>query len=290
MSYRWRLVLLSLALLLMATGPGCVLLPAAAPTPTPTATPAPTQAPTPSPWPTPTPEPPDTGWRTVRPGVEWRLLRVETGAVAERLHIVRLDPSQVRFRVLYDPGNPHPVSTWAGTLRTLLVVNGGYFSPEYEAVGLVVSDGEVWGASYGSFAGMFTVTAAGEVSVRYLAARPYDPDEPLQEAVQSFPVLVKPGGVLGFPADADDGSPARRTVVAQDRAGRILFIVAPRGYLSLHQLAAFLTDSDLEVDIALNLDGGTSSGMWLRGDDGASLVAVDSQSPVPVVIAADPRP
>jgi hypothetical protein len=107
------------------------------------------------------------------------------------------------------------------------------------------------------------------------------------EALQSFPVVVKPGGVMGFPADADDGRPARRTVVAQDVQGRILIIVAPRGYLSLHELARFLAGSDLDLDVALNLDGGFSTGLWLRA--GERSVEVDSLVPVPSVISVDYR-
>ena len=86
------------------------------------------------------------------------------------------------------------------------------------------------------------------------------------------------------PADADDGRPARRTVVAQDYQGRILFIVAPRGYLSLHELARFLAESDLDLDVALNLDGGASTGLWLRTDE--MSVESDSLIPVPSVITA----
>jgi uncharacterized protein YigE (DUF2233 family) len=220
-----------------------------------------------------------------------RQLRVETGDVAERpavsgverLTIVRLDPAAVYFRVHYDPIAPCPVSAWAERLQPLLVVNGGYFTPENETVGLLISDGRAWGTPYEDFAGMFAVTADGRVSVRWLRDRPYDSDEPLGEAVQSFPVLVKPGGVMGFPADADDGRPSRRTVVAQDRQGRILFIVAPRGHLSLHEMACFLADSDLDVDVALNLDGGFSTGLWLRTNE--TPVEIHSRVPVPSVIS-----
>ena len=123
------------------------------------------------------------------------------------------------------------------------------------------------------------------VSVRWLHDQPYDPDEPLQEALQSFPVLVKPGGLIGFPVDADDGRPARRTVVAQDRQGRILIIVAPRGHLSLHELACFLIESDLNLDVALNLDGGFSTGLWLRAHE--KFVEIDSLVPVPSVISVE---
>jgi uncharacterized protein YigE (DUF2233 family) len=210
---------------------------------------------------------------------------VESGELDERLTIVRLDPTAVRFRVHYDPDAPLLVSGWAERLEPLLVINGGYFTRENEATGLLVSDGERWGGVYDDFAGMFAVTPEGQVSVRWLRDWPYDPAEPLTQAVMSFPMLVKPGGVMGFPADADDGRTARRSVVAQDRQGRILFIVAPRGYLSLHQMAVFLAGSDLELDVALNLDGGLSTGMWLEVPERS--LETDSQVPVPSVLTVE---
>ncbi len=232
---------------------------------------------------------PDTGWQLLEPGVELRQITVakENSGVSERVAIVRLDPGQIRFRVFYDPAHPRPVSAWATRLRPLLTINAGYFTPEYETTGLLISNGQAWGTPFDDFAGMFAVTADGQVSVRWLRDRPYDPGEPLAEAVQSFPVLVKPGGVMGFPADADDGTPARRTVVAQDRDENILVVVAPQGYLSLHELAIFLTTSDLEIDVALNLDGGRSTGLWLEADGVA--VEIDSSISVPSVIIAERR-
>jgi len=219
-----------------------------------------------------------------------RQVRVETGAEAERLTIVRLDPAAVRFRVRYNPVAPRTVSDWAEHLQPLLIVNGGYFTPENETIGLLISGGQPWGTLYGDFAGMFAVSpspAGGEekVSVRWLRDQPYNPAEPLTEALMSFPVLIKPGGVMGFPADADDSRPARRSVVAQDFQGRVLVIVAPRGYLSLHELARFLAESDLDLDVALNLDGGFSTGLWLKA--GETTVEIDSLVPVPSIITAD---
>jgi len=112
--------------------------------------------PYPTPWPTPTPEPPDIGWQPLQPGVELCQMRVDTGAVAERpavssverLTVVRLDPAVVRFRVHYDPGAPLPVSGWVQRVQPLLLINGGYFTPEDETLALLISDGEVWGAPY----------------------------------------------------------------------------------------------------------------------------------------------
>lgn len=234
-----------------------------------------------------TSEPCDTGWQLAgHGGVEWRQLCVPIGEYVEYLTIVRLDPRAVLFRVRYDPSNPAKISIWAERLEEpLLVVNGAYFTPENRTVGLLVSDGERYGSPLGDFAGMFVVTSEGRAEVRWLGEHPFDANEPLLQGVQSFPVLVKPGGLLGFPADADDGRPARRTIVAQDREGHVLFIVAPNGYFSLHHLACFLISADLGVDIALNLDGGTSTGLWLRS--GPVPLAIDSFVPVPSVIVAD---
>lgn len=231
------------------------------------------------------PPQPDTGWQLLEPGFELRQMDVATGSAFERLTIVRLDPALVRFRVRYEPANPRPISAWADELRPLLVVNAGYFAPEGEATALLISDGQPAGTPLGDFGGMFAVAADGRTSVRWLKERPYDPGEGLAEAVQSFPVLVKPGGVMGFPADGDEGTPARRTVVAQDEGGRILIIVAPRGYLSLHELAVFLADSDMGIDIALNLDGGGSTGLWLNS--GGTRIEIDSRTPIPSIIVVE---
>jgi uncharacterized protein YigE (DUF2233 family) len=233
----------------------------------------------------PVPPSPDTGWLTLENGVELRQIDVATQYGTERATVVRLDPGLVRFRVGYDPGNPRRLSDWAAESDPVLAVNGGYYTAENTAIGVVISGGQRWGSTLSDFAGMLAVTQDQTVSVRWLAAWPYDPAEPLQEALQSFPVLVKPGGQMGFPADADDGTPDRRTVVAQDRDSRILVVVAPSGLMSLHDMAVFLTSTDLNLDAALNLDGGASTGMWLSA--GEREIRVDSAAPLPVVILVE---
>ena len=233
----------------------------------PTATPKPPSTPTLPPTatsaPSPTPLEPDTGWLPLDVGLEQRSLNVELGELTERITILRVDPAQTKFRVIYAPGDPRLVSIWGEQTGVRAAINAGYFTEAYEATGLIISDGERFGASYEEFAGMFTVSSQGMPDLRWLRQQPYDPAEPLTGAVQSFPLLVKPGGELGFPLSADNGVRARRSVIAKDRAGRILLMVAPRGYFTLHALSAWLTTSDLDLDIALNLDGGTSTGLWV---------------------------
>ncbi|GIK54370.1 MAG: hypothetical protein BroJett015_00330 [Chloroflexota bacterium] len=240
-------------------------------------TPSPVHLPTPSP-------PPDTGWQTLRPGLEQRVVRLlaADGRVQEELSVFRIDPALYEFRVAYRPGGPQTLAQWQAETGALLVVNGGFFTEEFVATGLTVIEGQANGRSYGDFAGMFAVTADGP-AVRWLGARPYNPNEPLLYALQSFPMLLKPGGQVGYPDE--DGAAARRTVVAQDGDGRVLFILAPWGSFTLHQLSVWLAESDLNLDIALNLDGGTSTGLHLTGPE----VVIPAFTRLPVVITVFPK-
>ncbi|MBK8985224.1 MAG: phosphodiester glycosidase family protein [Chloroflexi bacterium] len=246
----------------------------------PTATQQPTMQPTRQPTPI-----PDTGWQPVQPGLEQRTLHLfdAAGVARERLFVLRLEPAQFTFGVAYRPGAPQFIPQWQAETDALLVVNGGYFTPENVATGLIIVAGQASGSSYGDFAGMLAVDARGP-EVRWLRERPYSPDEPLLYALQSFPMLVRPGGVLGFPEE--DGVAARRTAVGQDEDGRILFIFAPWGSLTLHQFSTFLAESDLGLDAAFNLDGGPSTGMLLVGE---TAVEIPAFAPLPAVITVLPR-
>lgn len=232
-----------------------------------------------------TPLAPDTGWLGLRPGLEQRTINLfdpATGQRRESLTILRLDPTFFQFNLAYHPGEPQDLTAWQAETGALLVVNGGYFTPEYLATGLIIVDGQASGVSYEGFGGMVVIQNGG-LTVRSLADQPYDAMEPIAAALQSFPLLVIPGGLPGFPEE--DNRLSRRTVIAQDRQGRVLFLVAPLGSFTLYQLSQWLVASDLELDIALNLDGGTSTGLLLA-DPPLHVASFDL---LPVVITAVSR-
>lgn len=258
-----------------------------------TLTPASTLVPAQSPFPafTVTPDPtfiPDTGWSQLHPGLERRVINLfdDEEQRIEYLYILRLEPEYYQFDVAYHP-EPQTLEAWQAETGALVVVNGGYFRKENERYipnGLTVVKGEVIGSSYDAFGGMLAITDNGP-ELRWLAQTPYNPTEPLRGALQSFPLLVKPGGEIGFPIDAEDNQQARRTVIGQDKGGRILFILAPMGYFTLHQLSAYLVASDLAFDIALNLDGGPSSGLVLS----SPWEEISAYTLLPIVITVQGR-
>jgi len=223
-----------------------------------------------------TPTPADTGWFSKAPGLDRREIAapIPASGFAERVVLFRIEPRFFTFRVLYAPGAPRLVSEWDSQAR--LVFNGGYFDEKDAALGLLVSDGKTFGRSYEGYGGMFAA-AGGAPVVRSLAAQPYQPGEPLEQAVQGFPMLIYPDGSAFA---KEDNARARRTALGQDASGRLYLVVAPHAAFTLAELARWLHGSDLGLAMALNLDGGGSTGYDAGPND-----RVDSQVPVPAVVA-----
>lgn len=74
-------------------------------------------------------------------------------------------------------------------------------------------------------------------------------------------------------------------MIARDTEGRILLIAVDAPVLTLPELAQFLKDSDLQLDAALNLDGGRSTGLYVRTD--AASIAINSVERLPLVLVVD---
>lgn len=224
--------------------------------------------------------PPLNVWQTTAPGVEVRYENWKSpGNNTDTVTIVRLDLHRVHLSIGYQPTQPLTISGWMQKEHATAIINGGYFGQQNNAEGLVVSNGQVFGASYTGFGGMLSVDSQGNVSLRSLHQQPYDPNtEQLQQATQSSPMLVVDGKRTQFNANAVS---QRRSVVAMDTQGRLLLIASPGMAFTLDELADLLVSSDLSIKTALNLDGGASTGLYVNG---TQHVAIDSIAALPLVI------
>ncbi len=203
-------------------------------------------------------------WNRVATGVEVRYEDWKNSdGDDDTVTIVRFDLHKIKLSVGYQPGQPLSMNDWTQLEHPLAIINGGYFDQQFHATALVVSNGKVSGQSYTGFGGMLSVDTRGSISLRSLRQQPYNPNsEQLVQATQSSPVLMSGGKRTQFNADA---SQTRRSIVAMDKQGRLLFIVSPNQIFSLDELADQLVSSDLSIEIALNLDGGSSTGLYVNG-------------------------
>jgi uncharacterized protein YigE (DUF2233 family) len=210
-------------------------------------------------------------WRAVRStplaapeGIEFREVKVAAGTAAATLHEVRFTPKTHTLAVMDDPADSFTLATAARKRGAVAAVNGGYFHPDRTPLGLVVRQGrEIHPLERAQLlSGLVVVTPQ-----RIALVRPaeFKPSAAVREALQAGPFLVDGGKAV---AGLNATRPAARTVVFVDAAGRFGFIVVQSATLA--EAGAMLATPALfpkgRITRALNLDGGTSTGLWVRGE------------------------
>ena len=157
------------------------------------------------------------------------------------------------------------------------VANGVYFNEDGLPSGLLVDDGLRIGNRRfdDDKSGLITLGSAPAIINTQTEFAP----TLVSEAAQSFPLLL----VDGKPqVKTDTEKKARRTFFATDIRGNTYLGMAPLGSLSLYELSNLLARSGLELDRAINLDGGPSTGIAVETDGGLQLE--NSLSAVPNAI------
>jgi len=220
-------------------------------------------------------------WVTASPGIEVRYEDWKSpGNNEDTVTITRFDLGKVHLKIGYQPTKPLAIDDWMKQEGATAIINGGYFTQNNAATALVIANGQSYGTTYNGFGGMLAVDTQGNISLRSLSKQPYDPNnEQLQQATQCSPMLLINGKRTEFQANA---ASQRRSIVAQDTSGRLLFIASPGAAFSLDELADLLASSDLSLKTALNLDGGASTALYL--DAGKQHIAIDAVTTLPLVI------
>ncbi len=220
-------------------------------------------------------------WYTVSPGITMRYEHwTSPGNNDDTVTIIRMNPKDIHLSVDYRPNQPLGIRDWMQQVHAKVLINGGYFDQNNNAEALVVSNGQVTGSTYEGFGGMLSVNNHGTIQLQSLHEQPYSTAEQLQQATQSSPMLMMSGKRTQFSANA---ASERRTIVAIDKQGNLLFIVSPNNAFSLDEIADLLVSSDLSIETALNLDGGASTGLAIN--IGKQQQVIDSIATLPIVIA-----
>jgi uncharacterized protein YigE (DUF2233 family) len=145
----------------------------------------------------------------------------------------------------------------------LAAVNGGYFQPDRTPLGLVVRKGvEIHPFEHARLlSGVLTVTPTAMALQRTSA---FKPSPAVREALQAGPFLIERGKPI---ASLEATKEAARTVVFQDAKGRWGILICKSATLA--GMAEILSTASVFPDggiaRAMNLDGGSSTALWVRG-------------------------
>lgn len=217
--------------------------------------------------------------------------RVDADGEAHDWVVARVDLEQHRLRVRALDTATFTSVRDDGDL--LAAVNGGFFDPQLEASGLLVSEGATLARERrGGGSGVLAIAKGRAQLVARGAPLPAETDF----AVQCGPRLIEPDGAIGV--RSDDGKRAARTAACIRREGRELdlVVVTSKEQLGsgpgLLQLARWLAEpmaagETSGCDAALNLDGGPSTGLFVAEQP---ALWREPLGPVPfVVVVSRPR-
>lgn len=246
---------------------------------------APTPAPAPAPRPTPRATPP---WRELSPGLRWQRTAVQ-GEDSEPLEwlVVRVDLERRALGV--ERTRDDTLASLEADPAVLFAVDAGFFAPNHDPTGLLVEGSRRYGAlSAGGGSGVLRVEGRRAT----LESSPALLDAGVLPAfslgVQCGPRLLEADGSVGI--YRNDGRRYARTAACLRDGGRTVDFVltwsepeplrGPTLYWFARALAAAPSPGGdaRGCEAALNLDGGPSTGAWLRGEAGAQHPA---PGPVP---------
>lgn len=211
----------------------------------------------------------DSGWQPLFAGAE---VRRNLGNAA-RLAL-RLDPAAVTFAVAFNanPNQMQTVGAWLSAQAALAAVNCGFYlttdQGENRHIGLLAGPDGVLSPLRSGWGGVLLVRG----SQASLVIAPASVSRDLRLGLQGWPMLVRSGKLA---VGLDDSDAAARTAAAVDSQGRILFI-ADVTSTTLAEFARFLAASDLQIAQAVNLDGGSSTGLRYRATLNDQAAGYDS--------------
>jgi uncharacterized protein YigE (DUF2233 family) len=202
--------------------------------------------------------------RVAPAGLDFREREVADGSARATLWVVAFDPKTHSFAVMDNPDGAYDLGSASAKRGALAAVNGGYFHPDKTPLGLVVRQGTQIHPQERSrlLSGVVSATAKG-VAIQRAGAFKLSPA--VREALQAGPFLVENGKPI---AGLNTTRTAARTVVFQDAKGRAGFVICKSATLS--ETAAMLASPavfpEAKLVRALNLDGGSSTALWVRGE------------------------
>ncbi len=245
--------------------------------------------------------------RTLRPGIEFALIRGEPYCRrgSAEIAVLRLNPERVTLRGRHFAREPErrpvDIREWQRRTGALAVFNAGQYYPDYSYMGLLVSDGHVVsGRLHPDFkAALVASPEKGGHGARVLdlERQPVAVSEPgWREVAQSF-MLFDRSGALRI---RKSGQIANRTIVAEDRQGRLLVVTSEGGY-TLQEFAELLRRTPFHITQAMSMDGGdeaelcvkvgrfryASFGRWDRDDAGSDLQGARVPLPAVVTVTAE---
>ncbi|MFA6503968.1 MAG: phosphodiester glycosidase family protein [Patescibacteria group bacterium] len=118
----------------------------------------------------------------------------------------------------------------------------------------------------------------GKLELAHLTSNPQEKPAENEQAFLTYPTLLADGKSL---VKEDSKKYARRTILAQDATGQTFILITENSAISLYEAAEWLEEQPEKFKIAVNLDGGPSTGLSFKKDDETFEIP---SAPIPNVV------
>lgn len=210
-------------------------------------------------------------WVRVARGVDYQRYREDDLDI----HVARIDMSREDLRIVStrEADRGLRVSQFARRNHAIVAINAGYFDQHMNPTGLTVGPCGQWTSTKDTNWGAVVAFGPRRAEMFDEEETMSVPDPWITSAISGWPTLVRncrardedelPG------SDAFARSPHPRTAIGFSRDGSRVYLVVADGRregvpgLTLDELASWMRE-ELDVCMAVNLDGGGSSALWVK--------------------------
>ena len=221
-------------------------------------------------------------WQYAAPGMQARRLHWIRDGQSYLVTALRINPEKWDFRLHYSPGDNGATGARAREIcpQRGAAINASFFDAARKPLGLLILDDvlqqrrfpvHAWGAFQVRDGHPELVPSSGPIATG------------VSQAFESKPRLIIDGAIPSFKTQGT----ARRSAVGIDGNGQIIFAVT-QDYFTLDEWATCLQQR-LGCRNALNLDGGSSTQLALRGDFDLTIPSTHTPAAVPVLLLAIPK-
>ena len=204
-------------------------------------------------------------WRTLRPGLEVTELTPYRFYPIGHIHAFRLDPRRYCLDLVFakEQGlTSTSVYTLARAEHALVAINGGYFSPDFQPLGLRIVHGHIKNRLHPNPS--WAIFSLRHHTPHITSYANYHPHRTTNFAIQSGPRLL----IHGKLASLTSQQRAERTAIGITSHQRIIIAVTEHLPITFATFANLMraptSKNGLHCRDALNLDGGSSSQLYAR--------------------------
>ena len=204
-----------------------------------------------------------TKWQELSNGIFYKKILLTTirekNALPKIIHIFKIDPQVYKLDIVTARNigsSAFDVKMMATKSASILAINGGYFTPEYKALGLLVSRGKEINKL--KMVGWWHIFQMKNSKPEVLLKQDFKLSPDVEMAIEAGPRLLIDGKIAG---GLKEGL-AERTAIGATEDGKIIIAITDAAPMTMNAFASHIKAAGgLNV---LNLDGGSSTQLYSK--------------------------